>query len=638
MTTELKKTITGILKGMDVKITFADKTEIFLKANECEYGWTYSGKGADGKITTKSDDNTIVYFAEFHTEKPLAQRFAITFDSEFEENDELVVSSLDYGSAFWLYHYFPKKTSEFPYNVSNMLVHRGNLHYNLTMLLGSECRTEWDMNGLHLSPGIDTLCDVSGSFLAVCADEDPYKAIDICYDSASVLGGIRVPLVENRPLPRLFRGFGYCTWNTFYQQPTSEGIYKKLEEFKSKKVPVQWMILDDGWVSLNENEQLTSFEENREKFPEGLKECIRKIKEDYGVKYVGIWHTLNFWWFGIDPESDLAKKYADCLTWSKFVPGRETLKRMLIPSDDPEKAFRIWDDWHTYLEECGVDFVKVDNQSNSFYYLGGCVPASSGTRHLHEAIERSIEKHFGGIAIDCMGMESANALSRPYTAVTRNSDDFFPDKEDGFFKHLTQNAYNALWHSQIYHCDYDMWWSGKSNPVESGLLRAISGGPVYVSDAMGETNAENIFPICGTDGRLDLFDHAAMPTRDEIYSDGVSEGRPFKVYNNYIECPALAVFNTTVGQVTDSFRFGVIPDMDSDKEYVAYEYFTQRFSRVNAGTECKVSLDKGETRAYSLFPIEKDELGEYIMFGDITRYFPAASRHKTRIALCEIGL
>lgn len=632
---KIVKAYSSFLAGMDVEVTLQNGQKIELTKEERDDGWYYSADGISGEIYAKTDGKAVIYYAKFESDTPFADRFAVTLKSGFKDDDKITVSALDYGTVYWLYPKFPKTASDFPYTVSNLLVKRGDLHYDLTMLLGEEFRTEWDMNGLHLS-SLYPNTSLEGSFLAVCAASDPYTAIRECYKHASRLGGIRVPLVTSRPMPKVFRGFGYCTWNTFYHDVSSAGIYEKLDEFKKKGVPVNWMIIDDGWASVNKDEQLFSLTEDRKKFPEGLKECIRRVKEEYGVKYVGIWHTLNFWWFGIDPESELAEKYSDCFSWSKFVPGKDTLDRMLIPCDEPEKVYRFWDDWHGYLEECGVDFVKIDNQSSAFYYLSGCRPASSGTRHLHEAIEPSIEKHFGGVAIDCMGMEMANALSRPYTAVTRSSDDFYPNNPDGFYKHLTQNAYNALWHSQIYHCDYDMWWSGKSNPVESGLLRAISGGPVYVSDAIGDTNLENISPLCESDGRLIMFDHAALPTSDEIYEDMSCGNRPFKVFNKMNDCAVLAVFNPSFEKAEDKFRLDVIPDLDPSSEYVAYEYFSKRFSRVSSSSEMTVSLSKNEALAYSFFPIMNDKDGEYILFGDSTKYFPAAMQKKARMPLDEI--
>ena len=152
---------------------------------------------------------------------------------------------------------------------------------------------------------------------------------------------------------------------------------------------------------------------------------------------------------GIDPESELCIEWRDCLS--------ENPAGLIFPSLDEEKAFRFWDAWHSYLACCGVDFVKVDNQSAWPRFIEGMMSTVEGTRHEHRAIERSIFKNFGGAVINCMGMDAENVLSRPKSALSRNSDDFFPDKERGFTDHLLQNVYNAVWHGQMYFCDFDMW-------------------------------------------------------------------------------------------------------------------------------------------------------------------------------------
>ena len=35
----------------------------------------------------------------------------------------------------------------------------------------------------------------------------------------------------------------------------------------------------------------------------------------------------------------------------------------LVPDWHFEKAFRYYEGWHRFLKECGVAFVKIDNQS-----------------------------------------------------------------------------------------------------------------------------------------------------------------------------------------------------------------------------------------------------------------------------------
>lgn len=47
-----------------------------------------------------------------------------------------------------------------------------------------------------------------------------------------------------------------------------------------------------GWQKSNK-ERLISFGADLEKFPEGLAAFITRVKRDYGIKKVGVWHPIT---------------------------------------------------------------------------------------------------------------------------------------------------------------------------------------------------------------------------------------------------------------------------------------------------------------------------------------------------------
>jgi len=241
------------------------------------------------------------------------------------------------------------------------------------------------------------------------------------------------------------------------------------------------------------------------------------------------------------------------------------------------------------------------------------------------------------VVINCMGMDMENVLSRPYSAVSRNSDDFFPKRERGFIKHLVQNAYNAIWHNQMYHCDFDMWWSDHpESAIQSGVLRAISGSPIYVSDKIGESNAANIAPLVEDDGRIMRCDYAAKPTTDCLYIDCRAENKLLKLWNRSGDAFAAALFNVSDGEVTDRLDSRTIPELRRDCDYIAYEYFTKKFTRVNFFRDETVTLPRDGAAVYSLYEVKKDGDGEYIELGDTAKYVPIASRHKVKTPVCAL--
>ncbi|HIX93343.1 MAG TPA: alpha-galactosidase [Firmicutes bacterium] len=551
---------------------------------------------------------------------------AVSFTLGDVEPDALLGSHHD--CPWWMYPAFVKSFDELKPRTQSLLVKSGEQNYYMLPLTGDNFYCEINSGRLYISSDTSGICRLTGAFLAVSVSADPYKAVDDCFKYAREVGAIRVPLKAERTLPELFRGFGWCTWDAFYAKVTSKGIFEKLDEFREKNIPVKWVIIDDGWIQ-NRDSRLTSFEENREKFPEGFKATIARMKEEYGVEKVGVWHAFNGYWNGVDPNSALYYGQRDNLD--------VTPSGVVVPSFDEDKAFRFWDSWHSYLASVGVDFVKVDNQSSNSAYINGALPTAEGCRKAHNALERSVYKNFGGAIINCMGMDMENVLARPHSAVSRNSDDFFPRRERGFVKHLVQNVYNAIWHGQLYYCDFDMWWSDHESAVQSGVLRAISGSPIYVSDEVNKSSRDAILPVVEDDGRVMLCDNAARPTLDCMYGFGDvltiwnQSGGSFggTIYG-------AAAFNLSDSEVKGSLAAADIPGLDGD--YVAYEYFTKKFTRVNKGSLLDYSLGVNGVAVWSIYPVLRDDSGEYILLGDVSKYLPIASGHKVKTAVLALGI
>jgi len=617
--------------GMKLTVHLKDDTDVDIipEFSECDgmCAWHYNSDGITATVTAECNDSAAVFHCSLSSDAPLAAR-AVTFiaDPSFADN------TLDYhlDSPWWMMYDFPKTSAEMRDQSQGFLFEKEGVYYGITNLLGDVFCCQADKNGLHFDVRCDGYTELEGYFLAAAENSEPIDAVKDSFTFARESGAVNVPLRDEREYPELFESFGWCSWNAFYQDVTADKLYAKLDEFKEKNVPVKWIIIDDGWSFVRDS-KLASFDADPAKFPEGLGSCIGRIKEEYGIECVGVWHTLNGYWRGVDPESEIGIKYADCLMEAK--------EGMMIPSVDPDKGFVFWDAFHSHLAECGIDFVKVDNQSTSYHYLEGVTSAISGTVGMHEAIEQSIAKNFGGMVINCMGMSMVNALARPFTAISRNSDDFFPDRENGFSKHLRQNLYSAVWHTNLFYGDYDMWWSGKSAPTESGVLRAISGGPVYVSDAVGDTDLQNLLPVCGSDGNICRMEGHAMPTKDCLFVNCEAENAPIqKAYNYFLDSFALALFNVCreVDSKTETFEFNVIPGLSSDGDYVAYEYFSKKFSLVNVKTSETVTMAKGEVMAYSLYPVMGEGDDRYIMLGECDRYFGIASAARKKVFLKDI--
>ena len=631
----------------DMKVTFnfshnfvrtSSECNITEKENGCEMNFKFgtSEMLQHVTVTTRGNDKTVVFSIDAALSLSFGSLYCLLPEKFMEitlgENyvpDKILVSGHD--NPWWMFPSFPETFAGIPDDSQGMVIADGGRHYHVLPLCGDNIYCNFEKGKLYLNSGMNGLFNISGDFLAVTVADDPFTAVRESFKSCRELGAINVKLKNEKVMPENLNGLGWCTWDAFHHSVTSAKIYEKLREFNEKKVPIRYVIIDDGWSDLSAPNDygcmmLRGFDADKNKFPEGIKECVRRMKEEFGVPAVGVWMPMTGGWVGIDPNGPLAEAEKDHL----FTPPCG----LLIPKADEEENGGFWDDWFGFLAECGVDFVKVDNQSSVEKRIEGFEPSVIGIRKAHIGLERAVDKYFGGSIINCMGMDMQNVQNRPGSMISRNSDDFVPGVHRSFVKHLMQNSYNAIWHGEMYCCDYDMWWTDHESADASGVLRAISGSPVYVSDGTDRTVAEKLLPTVADDGRLLPLDEAARPTLDCFYVDPRESGEFHKCWNRSGEYFAAALFNVLETEVTDTLEFADIPGLDEAVEYLAYSFFEKKFTRFKKGDAIKVTLAGDGAEIINLYPIKNDG-EEYVMLGDLTKYANCASA-KTKKYIKEI--
>ena len=136
-------------------------------------------------------------------------------------------------------------------------------------------------------------------------------------------------------------------------------------------------------------------------------------------------------------------------------------------------------------------------------------------------------------------------------------------------------------------------------------MRAISGGPIYVSDRIGRTRPEILAPLTLSDGRILRPDLSAMPSADCITSDPRISGRPLKIFNRVGNAGVIAVFNVNEN---DEAVSGSLSAKDAHLpmgDYVYYEYFTGACGVLHAEETIALSLANRDTfRLYTLVPLK----------------------------------
>ncbi|KAG6768658.1 raffinose synthase family protein [Populus alba x Populus x berolinensis] len=445
-----------------------------------------------------------------------------------------------------------------------------------------------------LQPGDDDNVDVcveSGS-TKVCgagfrsvvymhAGDDPFNLVKEAMKVVRMhLGTFK--LLEEKTPPGIVDKFGWCTWDAFYLTVHPQGIWEGVNGLVEGGCPPGLVLIDDGWQSISHDEdpitkegmnaavageqmpcRLLKFEENY-KFRDyaspkslangatekGMGAFIKDLKEEFiSVDYVYVWHAFCGYWGGLRPNVPGLPPAQ--VVKPKLSPGLEmTMKDLavdkivdtgvgLVP---PEIVDQMYEGLHSHLEKVGIDGVKVD-----VIHLMEMVCENYGGRvdlakAYFKALTASVRKHFKGNGV-IASMEHCNDfmfLGTEAISLGRVGDDFWCTDPSGdpngtFWLqgcHMVHCAYNSLWMGNFIHPDWDMFQSTHPCAEFHAASRAISGGPIYVSDAVGKHNFPLLKRLVLPDGSILRCEYHALPTRDCLFEDPLHDGNTMlKIWN-----------------------------------------------------------------------------------------------------------
>ena len=444
---------------------------------------------------------------------------------------------------------------------------------------------------------------------------DPYELLRRTAKCAAEYLGAGLKTIDGREYPEVFEYLGWCSWDAFEIRVSEEKLLKKCEEFKEKNIPVKWVMIDDMWGEVHEfygakyatrdemfalmhSSTLYDFAADPKRFPNGLKGAVEKIKK-YGFK-VGVWHPTTGYWAGVTKDGPIAKEQSGNLLTAEC--------GYLIPSYEQDKAYGFYSAFHDFLADAGADFVKVDNQSMTRRYYKKFDSVGHVARSFHAAIEKSVKERFGGVMINCMGMASEDMFNRTDSPVSRCSADFLPENREWFSNHILQCSYNSLVQGQFYHEDWDMWWTDDGQALKNSIIRAISGGPIYVSDKLERSIRGILMPLVLSNGRILRCDRPAVPARDCLTTDPRTSRQIFKLQNVCGDSGVIAAFNI---KDDDGAQDGYISPADVEgicgEEFAVYEHFSREFKVLRRDEKMRVSLKSNDNfKLFIIVPLDEN--------------------------------
>ncbi|KAG0530889.1 hypothetical protein BDA96_05G226000 [Sorghum bicolor] len=509
------------------------------------------------------------------------------------------------------------------------------------------------------------LCAESGSAAVTATDfrriayvhagDDPYRVMQEAYLAARVhLGTFR--LVQEKALPAMADRFGWCTWDAFYLTVDPVGVWQGVSEFADAGVPPRFLIIDDGWQSVNRDDDDPPHEDARGLVLGGdqmtarlyrFDECARfrgyregalirrppelfydttmskavvrkaaeienagkakkkaaqggatdlssfdariaqrrreldqllvqrdamlaKLGDDDGSSgdgEVGLKAFLKDMRRRFPELDDVYVWQALCGGWGGVRPGATHLDARVVPArpspglagtmEDlavdriveggiglvrPDQAGDLYESMHSYLAGAGVTGVKVDVVHTLEYVCedhGGRVELAKA---YYDGLSKSVAKNFAGTGI-IASMQQCNDfffLGTRQVAMGRAGDDFWFEDPNGdpmgvFWlqgAHMVNCAYNSLWMGQFIRPDWDMFQSDHACAAFHAASRAISGGPVYVSDYLGGHDFALLRRLVFPDGTVPRCLHYALPTRDCLFKNPLFDQQTvLKIWN-----------------------------------------------------------------------------------------------------------
>lgn len=476
---------------------------------------------------------------------------------------------------------------------------------------------------------------------ALGRDTDPYRLVKELYafgfkvmrevDPEGVIGKLR----REKEFPEILDYVGWCSWNAHYRYVTQADLFEHAKSFNAAGFPIRWMLIDDGWQSITKQKLLpwsqgglymTGFTAN-DKFPGGLSQTVNILKDEHDITWVGVWHTFQGYWNGIALDSELGREYHDAL-----LPVSD---EAAIPDPRSDAGERFWQDWYASLEGSGIDFVKVDNQSTLSSLVSNVLPVSTAMARAQKNLQAAARDHFDSNLINCMEMNIDVVYQWETTNIGRSSGDYVPILPHNPRTHVVKNVINALWISNLVYPDYDMFSTHDQHPEYHGVARAISGGPVYITDKAGRERFEYLWPLVLADGKLIRVDEPGLPVVKNLLADPFIDRVALMAFAGVNEAGVLALWNVdkyerpVTALVSPSDVHGI-----SGERFAVYEHFTQELRLMGRDDEFEARLSRWDVRLYSVAPIEDG----FAAIGLVNKYVSPGtviqvSRHADRVTV-----
>ncbi|NWK55026.1 hypothetical protein HW115_05360 [Verrucomicrobiaceae bacterium N1E253] len=357
---------------------------------------------------------------------------------------------------------------------------------------------------LYLKLGTKGQASVTGNIPVVtwARAASPYDAAQRAWKQASETIQIRgnMKLRENKTYPEMFQYLGWCSWEHFRKNINEKKLVEAFHTLEANALPIRYMLVDDGHFARDTLLPNTAF-------PNGYKP-LTDLRNDEGIKWVGMWHAL------LGNAGGMQKAKAP-VPVDHLVSTPAT--KIAVPKPNAASISKFITHLTSISKRDDIDFIKVDFYGSLLpLYAGskGGVPASfpadnhhaldnpsAGTALYARVFQKEIDKQFDGL-LNCNWHIPHFIFNSGESNVGRCGPDYkvnSPRARDVIFTSFSSIA----WLGHTAWGDHDMFHSSdKKAGRMMAISKALSGGPIYLSDHPKHLIPNKVWPLCYQDGQL----------------------------------------------------------------------------------------------------------------------------------------
>jgi hypothetical protein len=334
---------------------------------------------------------------------------------------------------------------------------------------------------------------------------------------------------HEKKYPEMFTYLGWCSWEQYRRKISSDLLVNDMKKIEKCSLPIRWVLVDDGHQhqtgSGMSDSRLLSFGTLPETFPNGFKDIMAQKSDK--IKWTGVWHAMNGQWQGLNPDHQIRELDGHLVKIVRKLKGEPM--ELFMPKGDSISSWLFYKGLIGSTKEHGFDFVKIDNQSRQMAFYKGMDNAVKTVAQHAQSLERAAHQLSGGL-INCFCVDLVSLMNTKYSAISRVSVDYLLNNENKAKSHLYQSYQNTLWMGQAVWPDHDMFHSSdKFAGRMMAVSKAMSGAPIYLSDAPDHFLNELVTPLCYSDGLLLRPLAPAVPLPESVAISALSEAKAYRV-------------------------------------------------------------------------------------------------------------